>query len=236
MSNEHWKVFLDKFLDELRYLSDTKGKEYAHSDNRFANFSRLAAELDISREKIAYIFFKKHLDAIISYLKEGRTFSEEGIRGRYLDATLYLILMAGMDAAAQEKEQPKRKEQLGKLQDDFFHPVGCFCWKCMGEEIKSESWLKTPGVKEQQEKERLEKQRFESYGESKVEEKRTGPLFEHVRILSETASAPAKLSETEVESEHAQVEAWQNTRCTCDKCVARRLREEAQVKLAQENL
>lgn len=187
MSNEQWKVFLDKFVDDLRYLSETKGKEYAHSDNRFANFSRLAAELDISREKIAYIFFKKHLDAIISYLKEGRTFSEEGIRGRYLDATLYLILMAGMAAAAEKELEP-------------------------------------------------EKQRFESYGESKVKEKRTGPLFEHVRILSETASAPAKFSEAEVESGRAQVEAWLNSRCTCDKCVARRLREEAQVKLAQENL
>jgi hypothetical protein len=78
-------------------MKDTKGKEYAHDIERFANFKRLSQELgNLKPEIIAYIFFKKHLDSIVSYLKEGKEYSDEGIEGRFVDAITYLTLIYGM--------------------------------------------------------------------------------------------------------------------------------------------
>lgn len=86
-------------------LAKTKGKEYAHSEDRFANFNRLATELGISNVMVGYIFFKKHLDSIISYIKDGQTYSTESIEGRFDDAILYLELIYGMIKEADRPEE-----------------------------------------------------------------------------------------------------------------------------------
>lgn len=96
MTFEQFQMFQDKLFQECREMSGTKGKEYAHDADRFANFNRLAQELEIKPELVAWIFTKKHLDAIVSYVKEGKTFSNEAIRGRFVDAIVYLTLIAGM--------------------------------------------------------------------------------------------------------------------------------------------
>jgi len=79
-------------------MRDTKGKEYASSEDRFDNFNRLAKTLDINRLKIASVYLQKHLDAINTFIKEGKISSTEPIRGRFVDAVTYLILMAGMES------------------------------------------------------------------------------------------------------------------------------------------
>lgn len=91
-------------------LAKTKGKEYAHSEDRFANFNRLATDLGISNVMVGYIFFKKHLDSIISYIKDGQTYSTESIEGRFDDAILYLELIYGMIKETQPKEMVKPEE------------------------------------------------------------------------------------------------------------------------------
>lgn len=76
-------------------MRDTKGKEYAHSESRFANFDRGAERLGISRTMILNVYLHKHLDAIDSYVKTGQVHSE-AIRGRIVDAITYLGLLAGI--------------------------------------------------------------------------------------------------------------------------------------------
>jgi hypothetical protein len=88
--------FYDKLLVETVKMRDSKGKEYAHSADRFANFDRAAERLGISRTMVANVYLHKHLDAIDSYILNRKTYSGENIRGRIVDAITYLGLIAGM--------------------------------------------------------------------------------------------------------------------------------------------
>jgi len=94
-------------------MRDSKGKEYAHDENRFANFDRLAKELNLDRKKILWVYLTKHLDSIISFINESKEFSSEPINGRVRDAILYLALLDGM--IAEEKQASLRLSRAEKL-------------------------------------------------------------------------------------------------------------------------
>lgn len=86
----------NRLFDEVKQMRDTKGKEYAGTEDRFDNFNRLAKRTGLDRKTIWLVYFTKHMDAIESYIKNGRTFSAEGIHGRIVDAITYLSLLDGM--------------------------------------------------------------------------------------------------------------------------------------------
>lgn len=88
--------FHDQLFNDCLKMRNTKGKEYAHDTDRFSNFKRIAKELDLDPLDVAYVYFKKHLDSIISFIKDNKVYSTEPIRGRFIDAIVYLSLMAGM--------------------------------------------------------------------------------------------------------------------------------------------
>lgn len=96
MTFEEFDLFSNKLLIEVERMRDTKGREYAGTKDRFDNFNRLAARLNLPRQKVWQVYFTKHIDAIDSYISTGQTFSNEGIRGRIVDAITYLTLLAGM--------------------------------------------------------------------------------------------------------------------------------------------
>ena len=81
-------------------LSESKGREYAstgkaaHSE-RFGNFNRLAAELNLPPDKILWVYLKKHLDSISHHINTKESFSEP-VEGRIDDAILYLLLLKGL--------------------------------------------------------------------------------------------------------------------------------------------
>lgn len=90
-ANLQSQIFLD-----IQKIGETKGIEYASSDDRLANFKRLAPECGIKPELVGWVYFRKHLDSISTYLKDGKEHSEESIRGRFLDAINYLTLIYGL--------------------------------------------------------------------------------------------------------------------------------------------
>jgi hypothetical protein len=45
---------------------------------------------------VGWVYLKKHLDSIASYVKDGKIHSTEPIRGRIVDAIVYLTLIGGM--------------------------------------------------------------------------------------------------------------------------------------------
>ena len=96
MTFDEFNKFQLTLIDEVIRMRDTKGKEYANSTDRFANFKRLAEQLEISNIQIAWIYTTKHLDAIAQYCRTQETRSTEPIRGRIVDAITYLTLIAGM--------------------------------------------------------------------------------------------------------------------------------------------
>ena len=112
MTFEQFDEYQKKLIDECIGMRDTKGKEYAHSKDRFANFNRLSEELGLKNYQIGWVYAKKHLDSIASYMKEGKTFSSEEIRGRFVDAIVYLTLIAGM---VEEKDCSYPKFEVGRF-------------------------------------------------------------------------------------------------------------------------
>lgn len=108
MTFKDFDTFQADLINEVIAMKDTKGKEYSHSIDRFANFKRLSEELEIPDYTVGWIYCKKHLDSIASYIKEGKSFSSETIMGRFIDAITYLTLIAGMiEEHNSEREQNK---------------------------------------------------------------------------------------------------------------------------------
>ena len=65
------------------------------SDDVLANFKTVGRDLDLPPEKVAWVYFKKHLDAIRTYIvnPESRGLDPERIDLRIADAINYLILI-----------------------------------------------------------------------------------------------------------------------------------------------
>lgn len=124
MTFEEFDKFTEEIFIEVRRMRDTKGKEYAHTKDRFDNFNRLGTRMSIPRLKVWLVYFTKHMDSIESYINEGREFSSEKIRGRIVDAMTYLALLAGMIYEdASQHLLPIQTEELE------LSPVQCRCRK-----------------------------------------------------------------------------------------------------------
>ncbi len=110
MTFEVFDRYHDELLAKVKGMRDTKGKEYANSEDRFANFNRIAQRQGITRLQVASVYLTKHLDGIESFVKNGRTYSDERIEGRIVDAITYLSLIAGMireDESSQSEREKK---------------------------------------------------------------------------------------------------------------------------------
>ena len=102
MTHKDFEKLYKQMVKEEMSLSLTKGKEYTQGKDRFDNFKRLGKELKcphcskpVGPQFILWIFLKKHMDSIISYINTSKTFSES-IQGRISDARLYLALLRGL--------------------------------------------------------------------------------------------------------------------------------------------
>lgn len=90
------QLVMEKVFEECRQLRGAGQLEYAHrGENAFANFERTGKDVDLSREKVLWVFAMKHRDGIASYLK-GHTSQREDVRGRINDLIVYLVLLRGM--------------------------------------------------------------------------------------------------------------------------------------------
>lgn len=94
MNHENFEKIVEKMVVEEKTIGLTKGREYTQGD-RFDNFKRLAEEMNISPKKVLWIYLKKHLDSIASYIKTNETLSEP-IESRIMDARVYLSLLRGI--------------------------------------------------------------------------------------------------------------------------------------------
>lgn len=95
MTLEEFSKFQNELFNDVHEMHLSKGTEYANDKDRFANFNRIASEIDLNRKQVLYVYLKKHLDAIGFFCKTSYVESEP-IRGRIIDAINYLTLLAGM--------------------------------------------------------------------------------------------------------------------------------------------
>lgn len=105
MTFPEFNEYQEELLKQVVEMKNTKGKEYANSESRFANFNRLTEQLGLKNYQIGWIYLAKHLDSIASYCKNSQTFSIEGIQGRIVDAITYLTLIGGMIQEAESKSK-----------------------------------------------------------------------------------------------------------------------------------
>ena len=83
-------------MKEVVQTREEGQKEYARTQNDvFANFKRVAKDLDSTPEKVLLTYFLKHKDGIVSWAN-GHTSQREDVRGRIKDAIVYLMLLWGM--------------------------------------------------------------------------------------------------------------------------------------------
>lgn len=83
------------FEQEIMALREAGQKEYVSGDYAFDNFDRLSNDLGLDRKYILWVFVKKHLDGIISFIR-GHKSQREDVRGRINDAIVYLFLLRCM--------------------------------------------------------------------------------------------------------------------------------------------
>ena len=110
MTPEKFRIMLAKMHNQEVETCQTKGREYSGDDDSLDNFKRLSFELDETPEKILWVYLKKHLDAIVSYIREGKTYSTETIQSRIMDSRLYLALLQGLIVDRAETQELLQKE------------------------------------------------------------------------------------------------------------------------------
>ena len=87
---------MEKILKQSKQIHSQGQKEYAHDeDNVFANFERVASNLNISREKVSLVYLLKHIDGICSHV-DGYETQRDSIFGRLTDAIVYLCILWAM--------------------------------------------------------------------------------------------------------------------------------------------
>jgi len=99
----------DELLKVEKTLMNTKGVEYTEGiDSRFRNFEVIADEMGITSQQVLWVYVRKHLQAIVYYLKQGHEASDEKIISRIQDVRNYLLLLSAMIIERQTQERDKQ--------------------------------------------------------------------------------------------------------------------------------
>jgi hypothetical protein len=95
MNHVALQAYTQNLLRESAEILTGKGREYAGDDDRLSNFKRGAAATGVSPETVCLIYLTKHLDSIMSYVRDGKEGSEP-IQGRIADLLNYTILLGAL--------------------------------------------------------------------------------------------------------------------------------------------
>lgn len=105
-----WNMFVQKTLEDLENLQQTKGGEYSNKEDRLSNFKEEAAKLGISPMVVWAIYVNKHLTLIQKYVKAcqdgtvGELKLSEPIEGRFKDVIIYCMLGMALEADRKAEE------------------------------------------------------------------------------------------------------------------------------------
>lgn len=126
------QLIIRQVMDEVLGVNRSKGKEYSGVTNALANFERLARDMNMTPEKVLWVYMTKHLDSIRSYIntlaahlndrdelvQQLPTLSEP-ITGRIMDVVAYMCLLTGqvhrrqLQEQAMADRQPANRKVLG---------------------------------------------------------------------------------------------------------------------------
>jgi hypothetical protein len=95
MNPEQVSKKFEEYHNEIMATRKAGQQEYAKDTNSFENFEKLARDLNMSKEKVLWVYAMKHRDGIANYLN-GNTSQREDVRGRIKDLIVYLNLLWAM--------------------------------------------------------------------------------------------------------------------------------------------
>jgi len=99
MNLEQRKEIISRLRSDEDAIMAAKGKSYAGTGDTLANFKRNALALGLSPYQIWAVYFNKHIDSINNAIKadpKAPVDYSEGLRGRIMDARIYLEILACM--------------------------------------------------------------------------------------------------------------------------------------------
>lgn len=100
MTYKEFETLVAKMIAEEAAVGKSKGTEYTQGEDRLDNFKRLAKDIGITPKQVLWVFLKKHLDSISTYIRKEADISPqnltEPIEGRVMDARVYLSLLRGL--------------------------------------------------------------------------------------------------------------------------------------------
>src|SRR3990172_12413162 len=103
MNNTEFIEFRNKFNEECEDILGTKGEAYTqNSIDRHKNFKANAEKLGLTPLQVWAVYFNKHIDAIIHFIKNNKE-GPEGVRSNMLDARNYIDL--GVSLVEEEKKK-----------------------------------------------------------------------------------------------------------------------------------
>ena len=110
----------DALVAESRRRQDalltTKGADYTRRDpDRLANFKRAVGEVGVTTLQAWAIYAAKHWDAVMAFIKTGKTESEP-ILGRLDDLHNYLYLLEGIITEQNASARLKLPKNVGVLE------------------------------------------------------------------------------------------------------------------------
>lgn len=114
MKKSDFNAFFEKTINEILATSKSGQKEYALNEEAFDNFNRLAADLRMDRKAVLFVYMKKHIDGIVSYIN-GHKSQREDVRGRIKDVIVYCMLLWAMidEETATERVESKTNTPIG---------------------------------------------------------------------------------------------------------------------------
>jgi hypothetical protein len=96
MTQKEMENLIQTIFLQIQETRKAGQKEYARKQNNaFANFEKIADNLEIDKKEVLLVYLLKHIDGICAYVK-GHKSQRENVRGRITDVIVYLCLLWGM--------------------------------------------------------------------------------------------------------------------------------------------
>ena len=111
MNREELNKIFEETVQECREILFSKNMEYSRDSNALENFDVTSAAAGITELQALYVFLRKHINSIETYIREGETYSDETIQGRVYDCINYLILF---NALLKREELRNKTEKVEK--------------------------------------------------------------------------------------------------------------------------
>ena len=103
MKHKEMLKLIKTIFKEVETIHTQGQKEYAmDEDNVFANFERIANQMDLDKKTVLWVYLMKHIDGIASYLKGHRS-QREKVQGRLTDAIVYLCILWGIIESEEDR-------------------------------------------------------------------------------------------------------------------------------------